>query len=87
MKEVPFLHTGSGKFNFLSFQACVSREKVQIMQGLEIVKKIYETRAFNIKKYHGENKYDIKGLRMAFLPGLLSIFTKDKNIHVIEGSI
>ena len=46
---VNFLNTRLGKINFHSVQACVSGAKVKIIKGLEIAKKIYETRVLNIK--------------------------------------
>ena len=81
---VPFIHIRSVKINFRSVQACVSRAKGKITKGLETVKKIYETRGFNITTYHGNNFFDIQVLRWLLLSGLLSICARDEHIHVIE---
>ena len=84
---VTFLHTRSGKIKFHSAKACVSIVKVLIIKGLENFKQVYDTRGFNLATYHGDNKFEIRVLVMVLLPGLLSIFTKDEHVQVVERSI
>ena len=81
---VLFLHTRPVKISLCSVKSCISREKGQIIKRIEIVKKIHETRGFNIIAYHVENEFSIQVLRMALLPHLIPICSRDKHIHVIE---
>ena len=57
------------------------------MKKLEIMKKLYDIRGFNITAYHGDNEFDMQALRMALIPSLISICDIYNHIHVIDISI
>ena len=69
-----FIHTGSGKIDFRSVQACVSRPKSIIMKRLKNVKKGYDIRGFKITAYHGDNDFYIQAMGIALLHGLIKFF-------------
>jgi hypothetical protein len=79
-----FLHTKSSKINFITSQICTSRSQGQIIQALNTIKNIYETRGFQITDVHGDNEFDIKRVKEFLLPATLHIYGKDEHVGIIE---
>jgi hypothetical protein len=83
---IPFLHTKSGKVNFITTQAVTSRSTAKIIEGLDEVCNIYNSRGFNIDVFHGDNEFNIKALKAHLEPATMHTCAKDEHIHVIERS-
>ena len=83
---IPFLHTKSGKVNFITTQAFTSRSTSSIIDGLDVVRNIYESRGFDIDIVHGDNEFNIKALKEHLEPTKMHTCAKDEHIHVIERS-
>ena len=53
-----FYLTKSVNINFKIIQACIYQGKAEIKKGLDLVKKTYKFRGFNIAQYHGDNEFE-----------------------------
>ena len=77
----PYFLTKPAKINFHSIQACTGRGKVEINKGLDIFKKTYESRGFNVTQYHVDKEFD--KIRPHLLVYKLHICAADYHIGVI----
>ena len=78
-----FLHSNTGKINFLSVKSLTSKGTTPFIKVLEEIKTKYDTRGFKITDYHGENKFNIKILETSLLPGLMHIYAKNEHVGMI----
>ena len=87
VNKMPFLHTKSGKLDYLTVAPTKSRSKETIINEAQRVTKMYERRGFSIEKYHGNNEFDMNDLRETIRPGILLICANEEHVHKIERSI
>ena len=81
---MPFLHTKSGKINYLTVASTESRSKAIIVNEIQRITNIYERRGFVITKYHGDNEFNMNDLRETIRLGILHICANEEHIHKIE---
>ena len=87
VNKMPFLHTKSGKINYLTVASTKSRSKGIIVNEIQRITNIYKKRGFSITKYHGDNEFDMNDLREMIRPGVLHICANEEHVYEVERSI
>ena len=87
VNKMPFLHTKSGKINYLTVASTKSRSKGIIVNEIQRITNIYKKRGFSITKYHGDNEFDMNDLREMIRPSVLHICANEEHVYEVERSI
>ena len=87
VNKIPFFRTKSGKISFLTTQVLQTCSAQQIINGINIVKKLYKDHGFSLTNVHGDNKFNINKLKTTLSPSTLHLCARDEHVPIIERSI
>ena len=87
MNGMHFLHKNSSKIDFLTAEIFTSKSAENTIKKFITVKNMYRARGFNIDFFHGDNEFNLNGLREHIRPESLNICEEGQQIPIIEGSI
>ena len=81
-----FLTTKSSKINFVTAKYHKSRGSKTIINTLNEIKRLYESRGFKVNNLHGDNEFNVNEIKNSQLPTLFHIYGKDEHVGLIERS-
>ena len=84
VNRIPFLITKANKGNYITVSHLKNRSKKIIIKAINMVKRTYSTRGFQISDYHSDNEFDNDDIRLVLLPGQLQVCAKGEHVPWIE---
>jgi len=87
VNNIPFVHTKSGKVNFLIAHACKPRSKRERINHLSNVANTYEARGFKITDVFGDNEFSFPLLQSSMQPVNVHIAAPHEHVSIAERSI
>ena len=80
----PFLTSKSKDINFTTAKYHKSRSASSIIQTINNIKQIYESRGFKVENIHGDNEFKKDEIKRSQLPSMFHIYGMDEHVGLIE---
>ena len=83
----PFFLSKSGNINYISVSFLKSRKASEILEAIKKHINKYQTRGFHITDVHGDNEFDIDGIKDAILTTIVHAYAKNEHVGEVENTV